>query len=185
MILKKQEKPKPEKKAEEDALSKFFISTKERAGRAKDKTGPKAEAAGKEQAKPKVAHEVKESILSKFLSRHKERKKPAGDAPTAMEKGGEQTFAKTGPKAEPHERQEQVIYTAIDQIIEIVDSRGELPLQEVSRILNIPPERMEELAKILDEHGILQLHYPSNPLAKPVLRSLTKHDFKQLGRQSK
>lgn len=79
--------------------------------------------------------------------------------------------------------EEQVIYTVIDSVIEIVDSKSEISLQELSKILNMSADQIEEIAKILDEHGILQLHYPSNPLAHPLLRSISKHDFKRLGRQ--
>jgi len=79
--------------------------------------------------------------------------------------------------------EEQIIYTVIDSMIEIVESKGEISLQELSKILNIPVGQTEELSKILDEHGILQLHYPSNPMAHPLLRSVSKHDFKRLGRQ--
>lgn len=59
------------------------------------------------------------------------------------------------------------IKTDVDRLLALVNERGEIDLETASKELKIPSVRIEGWARILDEHGLLELKYSG--LGKSVL----------------
>ncbi|MBI2108059.1 hypothetical protein HYU10_05215 [Candidatus Woesearchaeota archaeon] len=60
------------------------------------------------------------------------------------------------------------IVTDIDRMQAIVAKHGSMGLKDIAVILKADAKRVEELARILDKHGIAELYYP--PVGEPLLR---------------
>jgi len=61
-----------------------------------------------------------------------------------------------------------VIETNIDKLINIVENRGSVTVESLSKELGIPPDQIEEWARILEERGMVEIEYP--PLGSTKLR---------------
>ncbi len=57
--------------------------------------------------------------------------------------------------------------TDFDKLIRLVQKYQTLRLSEVAKIFDIAPEKAEEWGKILEEHGLLHIHFP--PIGEPEL----------------
>lgn len=55
----------------------------------------------------------------------------------------------------------KIIETKIDQLIDIVEKDGSIPIPVLSKKLNVHPEQIERWARILEEHGIIEIEYPA------------------------
>jgi len=62
----------------------------------------------------------------------------------------------------------KTIETKIDQLIDIVEKNGSIPIPVLSRELKVPSEQIERWARILEEHGIIEIEYPA--IGPPKLR---------------
>ena len=62
------------------------------------------------------------------------------------------------------------IVTDIDRMQSIVAKHGSMGLKDIAVILKAGAKRVEELARILDKHGIAELYYP--PVGEPLLRKI-------------
>jgi len=62
----------------------------------------------------------------------------------------------------------KIIETKIDQLIKIVEKNGSIPIPDLSRKLKVHPEQIERWARILEEHGIIEILYPT--IGPPKLR---------------
>lgn len=62
----------------------------------------------------------------------------------------------------------KTIETKIDHLIEIVERKGSINIPDLSRELNINPEQIEIWARILEEHGMIEIEYPT--IGPPKLR---------------
>ena len=60
------------------------------------------------------------------------------------------------------------IETDIDSVLKIVEKRGSIDIDMIKKELMIPEDKIEEWAKILEKHELLELHYPT--FGKPKLR---------------
>lgn len=58
--------------------------------------------------------------------------------------------------------------TPIDQLFELVMNSGTVKMADAARKFAVSEEQLEEWAKILEEHGMIEIHYP--PIGKPELR---------------
>ncbi|HDD46316.1 MAG TPA: hypothetical protein ENG42_02485 [Candidatus Aenigmarchaeota archaeon] len=50
--------------------------------------------------------------------------------------------------------------TKVDRLYEIVKKRRKIKISEAASIMKVKPERIEEWAKILEDHGIIDIFYP-------------------------
>lgn len=66
------------------------------------------------------------------------------------------------------ERVATKIETDIDNVLKIVEKKGSIDIGMVKKELMLPEDKIEEWAKILEKHGLLELHYPT--FGKPKLR---------------
>ena len=62
----------------------------------------------------------------------------------------------------------KIIETQIDKLIKIVEKNGSIPIPILSRELKVHPEQIERWARILEEHGMIEIEYP--PIGPPKLR---------------
>lgn len=53
----------------------------------------------------------------------------------------------------------EVLETGIDELVDELKERGEASLEEISEKLGYPQEVVEEWAKVLEEHEILDIEY--------------------------
>jgi len=58
--------------------------------------------------------------------------------------------------------------TPIDKLFELVMNKGNVKIADAARQFTVSEEQLEEWAKILEEHGLIEIHYP--PIGKPELR---------------
>ena len=63
------------------------------------------------------------------------------------------------------------ISTSIDELFELVMRNGKIKLNTAARRLGVKKNQVEEWAKILEEHGLIDIHYP--PFGEPELRKKT------------
>ena len=62
----------------------------------------------------------------------------------------------------------KTIETKIDELIKIVEKDGSIPIPHLSRELKVHPEQIERWARILEEHGMIEIEYPT--IGPPKLR---------------
>ena len=60
------------------------------------------------------------------------------------------------------------VETPIDELYEAVTNKGRITMEDAAKKFNVHASRIEEWAKILEEHGLIEIHYPA--LGKPELR---------------
>jgi len=59
----------------------------------------------------------------------------------------------------PMEFDELLITTGVDALVRLIREKGKIELDEASSLLNIPPETLQEWARVLEEEGIIKLEY--------------------------
>jgi hypothetical protein len=92
----------------------------------------------------------------------------------------EQVVAKDAPKAEvkkenpadesnlserPNERK---IETSLDALLSIIIKKGAIKISDAAKQLHVKENQIEEWAHILEEHDMIEIHYPT--MGKPVLK---------------
>lgn len=60
------------------------------------------------------------------------------------------------------------VQTGVDQILETVESKGSMSVDQLSKRLAIPAAKVEEWGDVLEKHGLVEVIYP--PVGRPVLR---------------
>ncbi len=63
------------------------------------------------------------------------------------------------------------VTTPIDELFEIVMRVGRIKLGTAAKKFGAKKQQVEEWAKILEEHGLIEIHYP--PFGEPELRKKT------------
>lgn len=51
--------------------------------------------------------------------------------------------------------------TDMDLLIELVDAKEHIKLSDAAKFFNVSIKKIEELAKILEEHNLIKIHYPT------------------------
>jgi len=62
--------------------------------------------------------------------------------------------------------------TGVDQVLETVDNRGLISVDEISKKTGIPPSKVEEWGMMLEKHGLIDVVYP--PVGRPVFKKKAK-----------
>lgn len=167
---------------------KCLVHKEEKSGKEKKKTGDKKkEKSGKK--KPKGP-----SLFSKLRSALK-KLKPSLPKRTS-EKGAEEKPSKPGKEETEEEPKEKTkeealsgnrnyLETEIDELYQLVRKEEKIPVAEAAEKFNVPQEKIEEWGKILEEHHLLDLHYPA--FGHPTLRmkGISKPERKEEPEKSK
>lgn len=80
-----------------------------------------------------------------------------------------QAAAKTGTYTDHHN--EKSVKTSLDQLLELIMEKGSLKMSEASKKLRVKDKQIEEWAHVLEEHGLIEIHYPT--VGKPILKKKT------------
>ena len=73
---------------------------------------------------------------------------------------------------------QNLIVTNLDMILEIVNALGKVRIDDMSMALKITEDVTEELAKILEENGLIEIHYP--PFGKIEFKAKSKEKAKKV-----
>lgn len=57
------------------------------------------------------------------------------------------------------EEEEEVMETVIDKMVALIQERGEMSVRDVAKALGIGEPRVEELANVLDDTGLIKVRY--------------------------
>lgn len=64
------------------------------------------------------------------------------------------------------------IRTSLDALLEMIMKKGSVKINEASKKLRVNDKKIEEWAQLLEEHGLIDIHYPT--VGKPVLKKKAK-----------
>lgn len=67
--------------------------------------------------------------------------------------------------------------TELDLLLEIINQKKTISMNELVRIFSIPKDLVEEWGRILEEHGLIKVYYPA--LGDPLFRSNTFVEVKK------
>lgn len=67
-----------------------------------------------------------------------------------------------------------MIETDIDKLMTIIEEKKSVSIEDMSKQLNVEVEQVENWAKILEEHGLIEIEYPIIGLPK-----LRKKEWKE------
>ncbi len=68
----------------------------------------------------------------------------------------------------------KVIETDFDSLYNLVLEKNKVKISEVAKMFKIDKKKAEEWVQILDEHGLVQIHYP--PMGEPEIRKLVQNE---------
>lgn len=66
------------------------------------------------------------------------------------------------------QRSESKIKTSFDQLLELVIEKGSIKIPDAAKKLRVKDKQIEEWARILEEHDLIEIHYPA--FGKPFLK---------------
>ena len=61
-----------------------------------------------------------------------------------------------------------MIITPIDELLEMVKKNGRIRTKDAAKRFGVSKSEIEEWGKILEEHGLIEIHYP--PVGETELR---------------
>jgi Mn-dependent DtxR family transcriptional regulator len=63
---------------------------------------------------------------------------------------------------------DNIITTPLDKLLDLVMKRGRIRIKDAAKSFGVSRAQIDEWAKILEEHGLVEIHYP--PVGEPELR---------------
>lgn len=121
-----------------------------------------------EKIKPKAAP-VKEAGKKPQETAKKPKAVKTKPAKVKNPKAGKKLAA---PTVKTHEMREidHVLYveTSVDKLLRMVKEKGMVRLKDAAKAFGVPKERIEEWGNILEDHKLIEMHYP--PMGSAVLR---------------
>lgn len=63
---------------------------------------------------------------------------------------------------------DNIITTSLDTLLDLIIKKGRIQLKDAAKVFSVTRAQIEEWAKILEEHDLIEIHYP--PLGEPELR---------------
>ena len=77
------------------------------------------------------------------------------------------TEKSAAPAYEEH-RSERKIQTSLDSLMDLIMQKGSIKMADAAKTLKMKEAQVEEWAHILEEHDLIEIHYPT--MGKPVLK---------------
>jgi CBS domain-containing protein len=86
-------------------------------------------------------------------------------------------------KKKEHESENPALETNIDTLLALVKEKESVKFSEAAKKFNVPESKIEEWGNILEEYGLVRLHYP--PIGTPMLKILKekRHEKKKQNRE--
>lgn len=93
---------------------------------------------------------------------------PAAEKPTQ----GQNNTAEnnSAPQSKLKSPQENELKTPIDEIFGILEEKGQVDTELAIQITKLSEEKLDQIAKLFEEDGILTIEYPASLTKKPVLK---------------
>ena len=66
---------------------------------------------------------------------------------------------------------DNTITTPIDRLFELVMKKGKIRIKDAAKNFSVNKTQIEEWAKILEDHNLIEIHYP--PIGESELRKMT------------
>ena len=136
--------------------------------------------------KPKP-ESVKKEKVSKEIPKTSQLEMPSLQEKESGEKGSKSMtiYEKTGSDIIIQEKIDtggkDIVYvtTNIDKLFRHVKEKGKLRVSDAAKLFDVKDEKIEEWGKILEDHDMIELHYPA--IGKPILkvRKLKKKNHKR------
>ncbi len=106
----------------------------------------------------------KESLAmnEKFYQTKLKQKAPEEEYEIVLEEKGK---SKTEGKSR---HVEQTVETPLDELLELIINNGSVKIIDAAKTFNVKEKQIEEWARILEEHDLIEIHYPV--IGKSVLR---------------
>lgn len=70
--------------------------------------------------------------------------------------------------------EEELIQTDIDKLLKLLDEKRSINVLDLAKKLGVKVEQVEEWAKILEDHGLVEIEYPIIGLPKVKKKCLKK-----------
>ncbi len=157
---KKVKKPAPKKKQGGPGFLKRFIEKFKR-----KKHAVEEEPAPKEphEESPKEAHEPHGKRLYKTKKVLKVYQGKTERSPKVVEERGEKKIqlVEINKPQEKKGTSKQSVKTDFDRLIDLVNAKGVIALADAAKALGHEKDQIEAWAKLLEEHGLLQIVYPT------------------------
>ncbi len=156
-LRERAEKPPEPKKI--DVEPKKPVETKEEYVEIKDE---QMEAEKKSEVAVKIEKENHYAVIKPIIDEIKEKaKEEILEEKIKEEKNlNEKKIEKIEIPKKDIERSTADIETAIDELIDTINTRGSVTTLELSRQLGVSIERIESWAKILEDRGLIEIEYP-------------------------
>lgn len=88
---------------------------------------------------------------------------------------------KEEPVDEPEEieprQMDEMVKTPIDELFELVMKKGSLKIKDAAKAFGVERSQMDAWAKILEDHDLIEIHYP--PIGEPEIRKKTLAKIKK------
>jgi hypothetical protein len=144
-----------------------------------DESMPKKAAVTEKIPEEESVHESRKSAES-----HRKITESANEEPRHHNKTETKTAEeKAGTEDEKITRAKESVKTPIDDLYNAIMALGKLRVDLAAKQFNVPENRVEEWAKILEENGLIEIHYPA--IGKPSLTTITKKEEKQQKHEKK
>ncbi len=64
----------------------------------------------------------------------------------------------------------EILYleTSIDRLYKMLKENKEMKIKDIAKEFDVPPRTVEEWGRILEEHGLAEIHYP--PFGEPTIK---------------
>lgn len=101
----------------------------------------------------------KRELIDKINTQSYDPNLPNWEEPETDEKTSMGSFAEKGSSN---------VKTSMDQLLDMINDKGSVKISDAAKKLKIKDKQIEEWAKVLEEHGLIEVHYPA--IGKPVLK---------------
>ncbi len=100
-------------------------------------------------------------VLQKPIQNRIPKPDPIIAAKQSEQKPIQKQVSKPKPKPVPKLPATKQITTVFDNIVSIVENDEELEFKDAAARFNVSTDKIEEWAKILEEHGLVKIYYPA------------------------
>ncbi|MCX6815725.1 MAG: hypothetical protein NT120_02650, partial [Candidatus Aenigmarchaeota archaeon] len=116
-------------------------------------------------------------IDEESIKKQAEKNISGGKKEETYEKGVQEHYTgkaepiKEEKKEEKHAEVERNMQTPLDALLDLVMKRGKLNFAEAAKNFHVKEKQIEEWARILEDHNLIEMHYPA--MGKPVMKKIS------------
>jgi hypothetical protein len=72
------------------------------------------------------------------------------------------------PAGKPVKSDKSSVETPLDELLQLIMNKGSVKISDAARQFNVKEGQIEEWARILEQHDLIELHYPT--IGRPTLK---------------